>query len=487
MRITVALVATVVSSVVVSAANNNNGTSHAESKAPAPKSSASAVKEPKGSIEALLERYAARNKKAIPTNTVPEDLKQKEEDVDKEEGGKEDDKPAPKDKHSRRNGPNRLDAEKRWVWGTSIIQDGDPTTGLPPPGVNSNGLGSYGVDTPTAMPTAPTFPPLPSSNVQIKVTVTSAKPASITPVATPCKKTSECATFERPANSHYYCDPKQKKCTYLCDSGYTLNPWTKQCQRNTGKANNIPRFVKDVEPNTELHKYLRESEPATAGAHKQRGGHGHGGAHRRWIWGTRIFQDGDTGVPGPGTNANLLSTPAYDVNTPTVQLTAPTFPPLQPGAAVPTPAAQVPQQQQQVPPAIRPASSVSAPSGSKKVKASGVPKNSTEAAGKVIAAVMASMSEAAKLAKASPVALPVAPVPVVAGTGKMVKRGSDHKIKKIFPTAMNDHVEKRSAKETRSVDISEEVVDDGAEDADEFDGGEYVETWEDIVILEDKK
>ncbi|KAK4053525.1 hypothetical protein OIV83_001693 [Microbotryomycetes sp. JL201] len=57
----------------------------------------------------------------------------------------------------------------------------------------------------------------------------------------PCTKTSQCAGIEMPANSHEYCDPSKKTCTWLCDSGYSLNPWTKLCTKNGAKTTTTTR------------------------------------------------------------------------------------------------------------------------------------------------------------------------------------------------------------------------------------------------------
>ncbi|GAA5872584.1 hypothetical protein JCM1840_004845 [Sporobolomyces johnsonii] len=57
--------------------------------------------------------------------------------------------------------------EKRWVWGTSIIQDGTPSSAAPAIGQNVNLLSSatYAVTTPAASTmVAPSFPPLSSSS-----------------------------------------------------------------------------------------------------------------------------------------------------------------------------------------------------------------------------------------------------------------------------------------------------------------------------------
>ncbi|KAK4056427.1 hypothetical protein OIO90_002570 [Microbotryomycetes sp. JL221] len=507
MRVSVALFATVVSlsssvlaaapssspagNLTVPATNKKDGDDKAAASAPSTT--------PKGSIEALLERYSARTRKAVPVNTVPEDLKGSDEDKDADE--KKDDA-KPKDKLARREGPKRLDAGKRWIWGTSIIQDGDPTSGLPPPGQNSNGLGSYGVNTPSFTLTPPTFPPLPTSDVNIKITKASSSVAgAATPSAIPCKKTVECSGIQRPANSHHYCNPKQKQCVYLCDSGYTLNPWTKQCQKN-GKANNVPRYVKNVEPHSNLHKDLQ------AGGHSGHKRHdfSHDKQHRRWIWATGIIQDGDAGAPPPDRNANLLSSGGYDVNTPTARLTPPTFPPRQsPTIATPAPVQQQQKQQQQV---AAPSSSSSSKKKSAPKPSATVDKNVTRstnlssddtaaAAGEVIAAVFASASQAAQAANSPINAILAIPGPRTAAAQasmkpKMVKkRGGQQKLQTLYPTAMyaseddqlDGEYKRTSAKETNSVDI---LSDENWED---FEAGEWDESeWDDIVIFdEDKK
>ncbi|KAK4052124.1 hypothetical protein OIV83_002418 [Microbotryomycetes sp. JL201] len=58
-----------------------------------------------------------------------------------------------------------------------------------------------------------------------------------TKAARPCSKTSQCSGMNIPANAHTYCNPSTKQCIFLCDSGYTLNPWSKTCQKNKGKTN----------------------------------------------------------------------------------------------------------------------------------------------------------------------------------------------------------------------------------------------------------
>ncbi|KAK4048973.1 hypothetical protein OIO90_005608 [Microbotryomycetes sp. JL221] len=51
-----------------------------------------------------------------------------------------------------------------------------------------------------------------------------------------CTKTSQCAAIDMPPNAHHYCHPSKKTCVYLCDNGYTLSPWTKQCTKDGQKA-----------------------------------------------------------------------------------------------------------------------------------------------------------------------------------------------------------------------------------------------------------
>ncbi|KAK4051309.1 hypothetical protein OIO90_004790 [Microbotryomycetes sp. JL221] len=63
---------------------------------------------------------------------------------------------------------------------------------------------------------------------------------NLSKAAMPCSRTVQCASLKVPANSHAYCDPATKSCTYLCDSGYTMNPWNKTCQKNKGSSNTKP-------------------------------------------------------------------------------------------------------------------------------------------------------------------------------------------------------------------------------------------------------
>ncbi|KAK4051341.1 hypothetical protein OIV83_002825 [Microbotryomycetes sp. JL201] len=49
-----------------------------------------------------------------------------------------------------------------------------------------------------------------------------------------CTLTSQCSGQPKPPYSHAYCDPKTKSCTFRCNSGYTLNGYTKKCVKNVG-------------------------------------------------------------------------------------------------------------------------------------------------------------------------------------------------------------------------------------------------------------
>ncbi|KAK4056512.1 hypothetical protein OIO90_002359 [Microbotryomycetes sp. JL221] len=49
-----------------------------------------------------------------------------------------------------------------------------------------------------------------------------------------CRVTADCSGLQLIDNSKAYCNPNTKQCQLNCLSGYTMNPWTKECQRNTG-------------------------------------------------------------------------------------------------------------------------------------------------------------------------------------------------------------------------------------------------------------
>lgn len=79
----------------------------------------------------------------------------------------------------------------------------------------------------------------------------------------PCVRTTQCSGMTMPANSHAWCNPSTKTCTWrechslirkrccwlskfffpaVCDSGYTANPWTRTCSKNKGKASTSPKM-----------------------------------------------------------------------------------------------------------------------------------------------------------------------------------------------------------------------------------------------------
>ncbi|KAM0792025.1 hypothetical protein ACM66B_006252 [Microbotryomycetes sp. NB124-2] len=49
-----------------------------------------------------------------------------------------------------------------------------------------------------------------------------------------CTSTSQCAGLTIPANSHHYCNYAQRRCTWLCNSGYTLRNGA--CVKNAGTS-----------------------------------------------------------------------------------------------------------------------------------------------------------------------------------------------------------------------------------------------------------
>ncbi|KAK4055771.1 hypothetical protein OIV83_000318 [Microbotryomycetes sp. JL201] len=56
-----------------------------------------------------------------------------------------------------------------------------------------------------------------------------------TGIGSGCTKTSECSDLTLIPNSKPYCNPSTKQCQLNCLSGYTMNPWTKECQKNGGQ------------------------------------------------------------------------------------------------------------------------------------------------------------------------------------------------------------------------------------------------------------
>ncbi|KAI5479215.1 GCN5-related N-acetyltransferase (GNAT) [Pseudohyphozyma bogoriensis] len=180
-----------------------------------------------GSINALLERVSDRTHKSVPSNTIPDDLKRKDS-AEQASADKE---------HS-----------KRWVWDSVIYNDGD--AGVPAPGVNTNKLGTYGVQTPSFAP--PAF--VPASSVAA-VTTTSLPHAVAAAVVTPVASSSLSAKsgFEKVAASRL--------------------------------------------------SAARSRHAAAASSASAAGTNSH---NKKWIWGSVIYNDGDT-VP---TSANAANTPS---------------------------------------------------------------------------------------------------------------------------------------------------------------------------------
>ncbi|ORY74781.1 hypothetical protein BCR35DRAFT_353799 [Leucosporidium creatinivorum] len=55
-----------------------------------------------------------------------------------------------------------------------------------------------------------------------------------------CRYNNECTDLSLGgANTHVWCNTRIRLCTWSCDSGYTLSPWTGACVKNKGKTTTI--------------------------------------------------------------------------------------------------------------------------------------------------------------------------------------------------------------------------------------------------------
>ncbi|KAK4698435.1 hypothetical protein P7C70_g7840, partial [Phenoliferia sp. Uapishka_3] len=200
---------------------------------------------------------------------------------------------APPPPPSSASGSGRMVQKKRWIWGTSIIQDDSPDAGTLPTGDNLNLLtpGQVAADTPTANLVAPTFPAL-----------TTTTPA---PIPTAVAFVADLA------------NPKVAQAVTTSSSSHK-----KKHRKSSSVANSSSSF--SVPSSSSVSSPLR---------HKARSDH-HSLA-KKWVWGTSIIQDGDVAPSSSSplymiyVNSNTFSSPpAESANTPEATLVAPTFPPL---------------------------------------------------------------------------------------------------------------------------------------------------------------
>lgn len=179
---------------------------------------------------------------------------------------------------------------RRWVWATSIIQDG--ATGAPPPGQNANLLSSsaHPVTTPAAALTPPSFPPIAASSSS-----TTTPPAASISVPAPAIAVAAAST------------------TLAAPLAATT----------TSSPHGLKQIFEEIESGFERLFHIHQSTTTAAPAQTTSAAPN----AKRWVWATSIIQDGDTSAPPAGSNYNLLSgtTPA---NTPAATLVPPSFPPV---------------------------------------------------------------------------------------------------------------------------------------------------------------
>ncbi|GAA5869409.1 hypothetical protein JCM3774_001446 [Rhodotorula dairenensis] len=183
---------------------------------------------------------------------------------------------------------------RRWIWATSVIQDG--AADVPPPGTNANLLGNGApANTPTATLVSPTFPTEPA----VPTTESSLAQPQPTEVAAsaPAVAVAGVQSQDASLSSAGPVEPMDAPTAMLFDLFQKLQAGFEELLRDS--AANAPPTATSVPTND-----------------------------KRWIWATSVIQDGATGVPPPGQNANLLPTPAMPATTPAVNLVSPSFPPV---------------------------------------------------------------------------------------------------------------------------------------------------------------
>lgn len=202
---------------------------------------------------------------------------------------------------------------RRWVWATSIIQDG--AWDAPPVGENANLLSSsaYPVTTPAAALTPPSFPPVAAS---------SSISSSTTPPPAPSSTTVPPPAIAVAAAPTTLAAPAAATTTSAAHGLAAFNP---------------KHIFEEIEAGFEKLFHIHQSTTTAAPVQSTSAAPN----AKRWVWATSIIQDGDPNAPPVGSNYNLLSgtTPA---NTPAATLVPPSFPPVKatpPSSSTTTPAA----------------------------------------------------------------------------------------------------------------------------------------------------
>lgn len=230
-------------------------------------------------------------------------------------------------------GQPKADDHRRWIWATSVIQDG--ATDVPPPGSNANLLSNGApATTPAATLVSPTFPPEPAT-IPSQSSDDQSQPTEV-PTSAPV------AVGDAASNSN---------------ESSTSTTSTAAAPESTPVAMLFDLFRKIAAGFEEL---LQEHASSSAAAESSAAATP---VDKRWIWATSVIQDGATGVPPPGQNANLLSTPAIPATTPPANLVPPSFPPVAASSSMTTspPAQAISPSSPAVKPVVTSAASVAPP------------------------------------------------------------------------------------------------------------------------------
>ncbi|BGP27785.1 hypothetical protein Rt10032_c13g5128 [Rhodotorula toruloides] len=199
---------------------------------------------------------------------------------------------------------------RRWVWATSIIQDG--ATDAPPVGQNANLLSSsaYPVTTPAAALTPPSFPPVAAPSSSSSSSTTAPAPSSTSVPAPAIAVAAASTTLGAPAAASTTSAPH-------------------------GLAAFNPKHIfEEIESGFEKLFHIHHSTTTAAPVQSTSAAPN----AKRWVWATSIIQNGDLNAPPVGSNYNLLSgTVAAD--TPAATLVPPSFQPVQAPSSTTSPAA----------------------------------------------------------------------------------------------------------------------------------------------------
>lgn len=221
---------------------------------------------------------------------------------------------------------------RRWIWADSVIQDG--ATGVPPVGPNANllssewsssAVGLHEVKEPDLIIVVPDGPP--GTTPQLSLASPTFPPSPEGPATTevPVEVPTSVAVQVPSSAATTTTSPAVEAATNTVAEAVAAPASTSPAivwADLVDLFSQIERILEGSVPPT----YAATSAPADTTA----------APDKRWIWANSVIQDGATGVPPPGQNANLLtSSPVAPAETPTLSLESPSFPPMETPATTP--------------------------------------------------------------------------------------------------------------------------------------------------------